>query len=146
MVLAMADAPDREIRATVIGHVESTLTSRAGAPRQPDEGAPAAWLVFEPPVHAALQSLRPGDRIVVLTWLDQANRDVLVVHPRGDAGRALAGVFSTRSPDRPNPIGLHETEVVAIEGLRVQVRQLEAIDGTPILDVKPALACRADAR
>jgi tRNA-Thr(GGU) m(6)t(6)A37 methyltransferase TsaA len=122
-----------------IGRVESTLTSRQDAPRQPDEGAPPAWLVFEPTVREALRSLRAGDSIVLLTWLDQARRDVQSVYPRGDTARPLTGVFSTRSPDRPNPIGLHEVEVVAVDDLRVQVRHLEAVDGTPIVDVKPAL-------
>ena len=124
---------------TFIGHVESALTRRSDAPRQPDEGAPAAWLTFDPSVRDALASLRAGDQIVVLTWLHQARRDVLTVHPRGDRSREPAGVFSTRSPDRPKPIGLHEVEVAAIDGLRVQVRHIEALHGTPILDVKPVL-------
>jgi tRNA (Thr-GGU) A37 N-methylase len=90
-----------------IGRVESPLTDRQAAPRQPDEGAPAAWLVFEPEVVEGLRNVRPGDEVILLTWLDRARRDVLRVHPRGDASRAEEGVFSTRSPDRPNPIGLH---------------------------------------
>jgi tRNA-Thr(GGU) m(6)t(6)A37 methyltransferase TsaA len=122
-----------------IGRVESSISSLDQAPRQADEGAPPAWLVFEPSVCDALQSIRVGDRIIILTWLDQARRDVQTVHPRGDITRPLTGVFSTRSPDRPNPIGLHDAQVVAIEGIRVQVRHLEALNGTPILDVKPAI-------
>lgn len=122
-----------------IGRVESTLRTLDAAPRQADEGAPSAWLVFTEEVREGLASLRPGDQLIVLTWLDRAHRDVLVVHPRGDTSRPREGVFSTRSPHRPNPIGLHRVEVVAVEGLRVQVDHLEALDGTPIVDVKPVL-------
>ena len=122
-----------------IGRVESPLDDLAQAPRQADEGAPAAWLVFAPEYADALTGIQPGDDIVVLTWLDRANRDVLVVHPRGDATRAQEGVFRTRSPHRPNPIGLHEVTVTAVDGLRVGVDHLEAIDGTPIIDVKAVL-------
>jgi tRNA-Thr(GGU) m(6)t(6)A37 methyltransferase TsaA len=122
-----------------IGRVESSILSLDQAPRQPDEGAPPAWLVFESSVRDALQSIRVGDRIIILTWLDQARRDVHTVHPRDDLTRPLTGVFSTRSPDRPNPIGLHDAQVIAIEGVRLQVRHLEALNGTPILDVKPVI-------
>jgi tRNA-Thr(GGU) m(6)t(6)A37 methyltransferase TsaA len=122
-----------------IGSVESPLTDPAVAPKQGYEGSPEAWLVFEPEVMEGLQEIRPGDRVIVLTWLDQARRDVLRVHPRDDVSNPLQGVFSTRSADRPNPIGLHEVEIVAIDGPRVRVRDIEAVDGTPILDVKPAL-------
>jgi len=131
---------------TFIGRVESSLIDRNDAPRQPDEGAPPAWLVFDHSVRDALEALQPGDRIVLITWLDRARRDVMRVHPRGDITRPPAGVFSTRSPDRPNPIGLHDVEIVAIDGLRVQVQHLEAVDGTPVLDVKPALASNVHAR
>jgi tRNA-Thr(GGU) m(6)t(6)A37 methyltransferase TsaA len=126
-----------EVRA--IGRVESSLTDLQSAPRQPDEGAPEAWLVFDPEVLDGLQDIRPGDNVIVVTWLDRARRDVLQVHPRGDTASALAGVFSTRSPHRPNPIGLHRAEVTAVDGRRVRVRNLEALDGTPILDLKPVL-------
>lgn len=122
-----------------IGRVVSPLTDAATAPRQPDEGAPAATLVFEPDVLDALSSLTPGDEVILLTWLDRANRDVLRVHPRGERSRPQEGVFSTRSPHRPNPIGLHRVQITAVDGTRVQVRGLEALDGTPILDVKPLL-------
>jgi tRNA-Thr(GGU) m(6)t(6)A37 methyltransferase TsaA len=122
-----------------IGRVESALVDLAAAPRQGDEGAPDAWLVFDPAVRDGLSSLKPGADVIVLTWLDRARRDVLQVHPRGDLSRPREGVFSTRSPDRPNPIGLHRVTVVAVEETRVQVRNLEAIDGTPIVDVKPVL-------
>jgi tRNA-Thr(GGU) m(6)t(6)A37 methyltransferase TsaA len=122
-----------------IGRVESTLTDRASAPRQGDEGAPDAWLVFEPDVLPGLASIALGDRMIVVTWLDRARRDVLQVHPRDDLANPLTGVFSTRSADRPNPIGLHEVEILAIEGNRVRVRPLEALDGTPVVDLKPVL-------
>lgn len=123
-----------------IGRVESPLTEVESAPRQADEGAPGAWLVFEPEVLEGLRSLQPGDEVLLITWLDRARRDVLSVHPRGDASRTQEGVFSTRSPHRPNPIGLHRVEITAIDGRRLRVRSLEALDGTPILDVKPILS------
>ncbi|MEV4483012.1 tRNA (N6-threonylcarbamoyladenosine(37)-N6)-methyltransferase TrmO [Micromonospora coxensis] len=122
-----------------IGRVESPLTDPADAPRQGDEGAPQAWLVFSPAVAAGLGDLRPGVEVLVLTWLDRARRDVLTVHPRGDRSRPETGVFGTRSPHRPNPIGLHRVRVLAVDGLRVRVADLEAVDGTPVLDVKPVL-------
>jgi tRNA-Thr(GGU) m(6)t(6)A37 methyltransferase TsaA len=130
---------ERRLLLRPVGTVESSLTDRESAPKQGYEGSPDAWLVFEPEVHEALQDLRVGDHLIVLTWLDRARRDILKVHPRGDTSIPLHGVFSTRSPDRPNPIGLHLVEVLAIEGQRIQVRNLEALDGTPILDVKPRL-------
>jgi tRNA-Thr(GGU) m(6)t(6)A37 methyltransferase TsaA len=123
-----------------IGRVESPLIDPDSAPRQPDEGAPEAWLAFDEAVREALRNLRAGDEIMLLTWLDRARRDVLSVHPRGDPSRPEEGVFSTRSPHRPNPIGLHRVEIAAVDGLRVRVRQLEALDGTPILDVKPVIS------
>jgi len=122
-----------------IGRVESPLTDRDLAPRQGDEGAPDAWLVFEPDVRDGIRDLRAGTEIILLTWLDRAHRDVLVVHPRGDPAQPLTGVFSTRSPDRPNPVGLHRVTILSVEGSRVLVRPLEALDGTPIVDVKPVL-------
>ena len=122
-----------------IGRVESSLTDRATAPRQGDEGGPEALLVFDASVAEGLSTLRPGADVLLLTWLDRADRDVLAVHPRGDLTRPVEGVFSTRSPDRPNPIGLHRVTVLAVDGLRVRVSDLEALDGTPVLDVKPVL-------
>ena len=122
-----------------IGLVESPLVDRAAAPKQGDEGSPDAWLVFDPGVSEGIRDLRAGAEIIVLTWLDRARRDVLTVRPRGDARNPLTGVFSTRSPDRPNPIGLHRVRIESIDGTRVRVSNLEALDGTPIVDVKPLL-------
>ena len=122
-----------------IGVVESTLTDAASAPKQGDEGAPDAGLVFEQAVGEGLRNLAVGDEVVLLTWLDRADRDVLVVQPRNDPTRPEQGVFSTRSPARPNPIGLHRVTILAIDGLKMQVSNLEAVDGTPVLDVKPVL-------
>ena len=122
-----------------VGRVESPLTDRAAAPRQGDEGAPDAWLVFEESVADALADVAAGDRMLVLTWLDRADRAVLVTHPRDDLTRPPTGVFSTRSPDRPNPIGLHLVTIAERDGLRVRVHDLEAIDGTPVVDLKPVL-------
>jgi tRNA-Thr(GGU) m(6)t(6)A37 methyltransferase TsaA len=122
-----------------IGWVESTLVDRDQAPKQGDEGAPDAWLVFEKAVGDGIRDLEVGTDVLVITWFDRARRDVLAVHPRGDLARPVTGVFSTRSPDRPNPLGLHRVTILAIDGTRVQVRKLEALDGTPVVDVKPVL-------
>jgi tRNA-Thr(GGU) m(6)t(6)A37 methyltransferase TsaA len=122
-----------------IGWVESPLLDRAMAPKQGDEGAPEAVLAFDEEFGEGLRSLRIGQAVIVLTWLDRADRGVLSVHPRGNLANPEEGVFSTRSPDRPNPIGLHRVEIAAIDGTRLRVRNLEAIDGTPILDLKPPL-------
>ena len=129
----------RHYEVTAIGRVESRLLDLADAPRQGDEGAPAAWLVFEPRLLDGLSGLKVGDRIIVICWLHRARRDVLRTYPRGDTNAPEVGVFGLRSPDRPNPIGLHPVEILAISGHRVLVSNLEAIDGTPILDVKPVL-------
>jgi len=122
-----------------IGQVESPLTDRASAPKQGVEGAPEAWLVFDPAMADGIGDLAAGDDVFVFTWLHRADRSVLAVHPRDDPATPLTGVFSTRSADRPNPVGLHRVRVVAVDGLRVRVSDLEAIDGTPIVDVKPVL-------
>ena len=127
-----------------IGWVESPLVDRISAPRQGNEGSPEAWLVFDGRFTEGLRDLRAGDEVIVLTWLDRARRDTLVVRPRGNPTNALQGVFNTRSPDRPNPIGLHRVTILAIDGLRMRVRDLEAIDRTPILDVKPVLDRRIE--
>jgi len=127
-----------------IGWVSSPLVDRQAAPRQGDEGAPDCFLVFEEAVIPALAGVGPEADFLVLTWLHQAQRAVLQTHPRSDMSRPLEGVFNTRSPDRPNPIGLHRVRVLAVDGNRVQVANLEAIDGTPILDVKPVLGDISD--
>ena len=134
----MDEADRYELRP--VGRVESRLVDLSQAPKQADEGAPPAWVVFDPRVAEAMHGLAVGDEIVLLTWLHAASRDTLSVHPRGDPSRPRVGVFSTRSPDRPNPIGLHRVRVLAVEPPRVRVSALEAVDGTPILDVKPVLA------
>ncbi len=123
-----------------IGRVESPISRPEDAPKQGTEGAPEAWVVLEDRVEVAARDLRAGDEVYLLTWLHRGRRDVLVVHPRDDPLQPEKGVFSTRSQDRPNPIGLHRVEVVAIEGNRILVRNLEAIDGTPVIDIKPVLA------
>ena len=123
----------------VIGTVQSPLRSRAEAPKQGDEGAPEAWLAFEPRFADGLDGLATGAEMLVLTWLDRAERDVLRVRPRSDAARPMTGVFATRSPDRPNPIGLHRVTVLEIDGARLRVSGLEALDGTPVVDLKPLL-------
>jgi len=123
-----------------IGWVRSPLTDRKGAPRQPNEGAPAATLEISEEFVDALDGLTPGQEIIVLTWLHQAVRDVLIVRPRGDLRNPLTGVFATRSPDRPNPVGLHQVQLVSITNRRfLQIAALEAIDGTPIVDLKAVL-------
>ena len=122
-----------------IGYVESPLKARDDAPRQADEGAPDAWLAFAPEIADGLDGIAVGDELLLFTWLDRALRDVLRVRPRGSSTNPVQGVFSTRSPDRPNPIGLHRVTVLEIAGPRLRVDQLEALDGTPIVDVKPML-------
>jgi tRNA-Thr(GGU) m(6)t(6)A37 methyltransferase TsaA len=122
-----------------IGVVESSLTDAAAAPKQGREGSPEAWLVFEESVLDGLDDIAPGDEVILLTWLDRADRDVLRVHPRDDVSNPMRGVFSTRSADRPNPVGLHQIQIVEIDGARMRVRDLEALDGTPIVDVKPVI-------
>lgn len=123
-----------------IGYVESSLVEQGTAPKQGFEGAPDTWLVFDPDLAEGIRDLRVGADIFVVTWLHRARRDVLAVHPRDDPRTPLTGVFSTRSQDRPNPIGLHRVQVVAIDELRLLVHNLEALNGTPIVDVKPVLA------
>jgi tRNA-Thr(GGU) m(6)t(6)A37 methyltransferase TsaA len=123
-----------------IGHVRSSLTSRAQAPRQGDEGAPDAWLELHEAVAPGLDGLAAGDEVIVLTWFHQARRDVLKLHPRGDTSLPVSGVFTTRSPDRPNPIGLHRVRVREVARNRLKVGPLEALDGTPVVDIKPVLA------
>jgi tRNA-Thr(GGU) m(6)t(6)A37 methyltransferase TsaA len=122
-----------------IGVIRSVLKTRGKAPKQGSEGAPDAWLEVEPFAAEALDGLAAGDEIIVLTWLHLARRDVLKVHPRSDPRRPLTGVFATRSPDRPNPLGLHPVTVLAIGKKRLRIGPIEAVDGTPVVDIKPAL-------
>ena len=129
------------MRLRPIGRIESTLKERKGAPRQGPEGAPDAWLEIEEWAAEALDGIGAGDEIIVVTWLHQGRRDVLRVHPRGDPRNPIAGVFATRSPDRPNPLGLHPVVVREIAGRRLRIGPIEAIDGTPVVDIKPVLPC-----
>lgn len=122
-----------------IGFVRSELTRLEDAPMQGDEGAPEAWLELTPEASQGLMGIKTGDELIILTWLHLADRDVLQVHPRGDLNRPLTGVFSTRSPDRPNPIGLHRVSILEVGEQKLRVAPLEAIDGTPIVDIKPVL-------
>jgi tRNA-Thr(GGU) m(6)t(6)A37 methyltransferase TsaA len=122
-----------------IGVIRSLLTARGEAPKQGSEGAPDAWLEVHPWAAAGLQGLAVGDELIVITWLHRGRRDVLQVHPRSDARNPLTGVFATRSPDRPNPLGLHPVVVRAIDGSRLRIGPIEAIDGTPVVDIKPLL-------
>jgi tRNA-Thr(GGU) m(6)t(6)A37 methyltransferase TsaA len=122
-----------------IGTVHSPLKHRDDAPKQGDEGAPEAWLEIDPAVADGLDGIADRDELLVFTWLDRAERDVLRVNPRNDPARGFQGVFSTRSPDRPNPIGLHRVTVLERNGARLRVSGLEALDGTPIVDLKPLL-------
>jgi len=124
-----------------IGVIRSTLKKQSEAPKQGSEGAPEAWIEIEPWAVAGLHTLKAGDKIWVITWLHQGNREVLQVHPRSDAKRALTGVFATRSPDRPNPLGLHPVTILEIAGNRLRVEPIEAIDGTPVVDMKPVIVC-----
>ncbi|RJP17984.1 MAG: tRNA (N6-threonylcarbamoyladenosine(37)-N6)-methyltransferase TrmO [Candidatus Abyssobacteria bacterium SURF_5] len=128
-----------------IGVVRSELRNLEDAPRQGYEGAPDAWLEIYPPFRNALEGISPNSEVIILTWLHLADRDVLQVHPRGDPSRPLTGVFATRSPARPNPIGLHRVTVLEIDKKRgIRVHPLEAIDGTPVLDIKPVLVQSRD--
>jgi tRNA-Thr(GGU) m(6)t(6)A37 methyltransferase TsaA len=122
-----------------IGVVRSDLVDRKGAPRQGYEAAPDAAIEIHPEFQRGLDGLKPGDDVLVLTWLHEGQRDVLEVRPRKDPRNPITGVFATRSPDRPNPIGLHRVTVIGIDGGRLDVRPLEAIDGTPVVDIKPVL-------
>jgi tRNA-Thr(GGU) m(6)t(6)A37 methyltransferase TsaA len=129
----------RDMELQPIGTIRSTLSDRRAAPKQGHEGATDAWIDVQPWAGEALDGLAVGDEIIVITWFHQANRDVLKVHPRSDPRNPLTGVFATRSPDRPNPLGLHPVVVRAIDGHRLLVGPIEAIDGTPVVDLKPVL-------
>ncbi len=123
-----------------IGHVESALTDVDNAPRQGRAGAPDAWLVINPDVREGVRDIKAGDDVLVLTWLHKSRRDELATHPQDDMSKPELGVFSTRSPNRPNPVGLHRVRVLSVGGDRLHVRPLEAVDGTPIVDLKPVIS------
>jgi tRNA-Thr(GGU) m(6)t(6)A37 methyltransferase TsaA len=125
-----------------VGRIASVLTSRREAPKQGSEGAPDVWLEIAPWAAEGLLGVQRGNELIVITWLHQSQRDVFQVHPRSNSAHALTGVFATRSPDRPNPLGLHTVVVREIDGLRLRVGPMEAIDGTPVVDIKPVLDCR----
>ena len=127
-----------------IGHIRSTLRALEDAPRQGSEGAPDAWLEVDPAFARAVSEITKGDEVIVITWLHRANREVVEVHPRNDPSTPLTGVFATRSPDRPNPLGLHRVTVRELSGTKLRVGPIEAIDGTPIVDIKPVWG-RSDA-
>jgi tRNA-Thr(GGU) m(6)t(6)A37 methyltransferase TsaA len=133
------------ISLVVIGQIQSTVRSLGDAPRQGSEGAPDAWLDIDPAFGAGLRGIAVGDALVIVTWLHLADRQVLEVHSRGDPEVPLAGVFATRSPHRPNPLGLHRVTVRDVSGLRLRIGPIEVLDGTPVVDVKPVLADSADA-
>jgi tRNA-Thr(GGU) m(6)t(6)A37 methyltransferase TsaA len=122
-----------------IGTLHSTLTTRADAPKQGSEGAPDAWLEVKPFATEGLDGIKPGDELIVITWLHRGRRDVLRVRPRSDPRRRLTGVFATRSPDRPNPLGLHQVTVRSVDNNRLRIGPIEAIDGTPVVDIKPMI-------
>jgi tRNA-Thr(GGU) m(6)t(6)A37 methyltransferase TsaA len=136
---------ERTYELAPIGIIHSELTNRAAAPRQGYEGAPEAWVELSSAVADGLLGIKSGDEIIVITWLDRSQRDILQVHPGWDPNAPLTGVFATRSPDRPNPVGLHRVKVSEISGLRLRVGPIEAIDGTPVIDIKPVLS-RSDDR
>jgi tRNA-Thr(GGU) m(6)t(6)A37 methyltransferase TsaA len=138
----MEDLPDR---LRLIGRIRSALRLKDEAPRQGSEGAPDAWLELDPAFEPALRGVAAGDEVIVITWLHRGNREVLQVHPRGDPKIPIAGVFATRSPDRPNLLGLHRVTVREISGTRLRIGPIEAIDGTPVVDIKAVLENTEDA-
>jgi tRNA-Thr(GGU) m(6)t(6)A37 methyltransferase TsaA len=141
MTTRQAQVQRFDARLQPVGEISSTLKRRSGAPKQGSEGAPDAWLEVDASFADALDGLEVGDEILVITWLHEAHRDVLKVRPRSDPRNRLTGVFATRSPDRPNPLGLHPVVVRAVDGNRLRIGPIEAIDGTPVVDIKPVLKC-----
>lgn len=137
--------PDIDYTLHPIGVIHSELKLRKGAPRQGHEGAPDAFIEIGPAYSEALEGISVGDTVIILTWLHQSVRDVLQVHPRGEIDKPAKGVFATRSPDRPNPIGLHRVTVLEIDGNRLKIGPIEAIDGTPVIDIKSVLSESNDA-
>ena len=138
----MSGIPVDSCQLRPVGVIRSALEQRSAAPRQGDEGAPDAWLEVQPSLIDALEGIAVGEELVIVTWLHHARRDVLKVHPRDDTSRPRMGVFATRSPDRPNPLGLHPVTVKEIVANRLLIGPIEAIDGTPVVDIKPVLARR----
>jgi tRNA-Thr(GGU) m(6)t(6)A37 methyltransferase TsaA len=136
--------PEADYLLHPVGFIQSSLKERGEAPRQGNEGAPDAWLEVHSAAADALDGMMVGDEFIIITWFHQSDRDVLKVHPRGDMNNPLTGVFATRSPDRPNPLGLHRVTVLEIAGNRLKVGPIEAIDGTPVVDIKPVLVQSAD--
>lgn len=139
----MSDKPDYRLQP--VGYIQSTIATREDAPRQGYEGAPDAWIIIDEKAKLAMDGLTTGDDIILITWFHKSKRDVLQVHPRGDINNPITGVFATRSPDRPNPLGLHRVKVLEIKGNKLKVGPLEAIDGTPVVDIKPVLPASQDA-
>jgi tRNA-Thr(GGU) m(6)t(6)A37 methyltransferase TsaA len=127
-----------------IGAIRSELVNREAAPRQGYEGAPDAWVEVNSAVAEGLEGISVGSEIILITWFHKAHRDILKLHPRRDKSKPMTGVFSTRSSDRPNPLGLHRVTVLEITGNRLKVRPIEAIDGTPVADIKPVLLQSVD--
>lgn len=136
--------PEIDYTLSPLGFLQSSLASREEAPSQGGEGAPDAWLEVNEMVAEGLEGIGVGDEILLITWFHQSRRDILKLHPRWDKKNPLTGVFATRSPDRPNPLGLHRVTVLAIDGRRLKVGPIEAIDGTPVVDIKPVLQQSAD--
>lgn len=128
-----------------IGFLQSSLTQREGAPKQGREGAPDAWLTINEDAAEGLHGIAVGDDLIIISWLHQSQRSTLKVHPRGRLDAPLTGVFATRSPDRPNPLGLHRVKVLEVDGTRLKIGPVEAIDGTPVIDIKPVLSHTLDA-
>lgn len=141
MIDDKADNTPTGLQLRPVGVIRSDIKTRAEAPRQGSEGAPDVWLEVYPWAADGLHLVAEGDELIVITWFHQAHRDVLKVHPRSNPRTPLTGVFATRSPDRPNPLGLHPVVVRAIEGNRLRIGPIEAIDGTPVVDIKPVLSC-----
>jgi len=139
----MSTAQEERYELVSIGRIESTLTDRREAPRQGDEGAPEAWIDVDQRYAEALEGVEVGQQVLLITWLHRANREVMKTRPRNNPAAALTGIFATRSPDRPNPLGLHRVTILELRGLRLRVGPLEAIDGTPVVDIKPVIN-RAD--
>jgi tRNA-Thr(GGU) m(6)t(6)A37 methyltransferase TsaA len=143
-VTAEGAMPNTKYALHPIGFIRSPLRDREAAPKQGREGGPDAWLEVTAAVAEGLEGIGVGDDIIVITWFHAARRDILKVHLRGDTHNPLTGVFATRSPDRPNPLGLHRVTVLEIAGTRLKVGPIEAIDGTPVVDLKPVLPQSAD--